>query len=61
MLPFLYNVWKTAKYGKKVEVDDPWGYGRSHTPAGTPPPPPTTPTSTSTSTSTPWTDDCARI
>jgi cytochrome c oxidase subunit 1 len=29
ILPFLYNVWRTAKYGKKVEVDDPWGYGRS--------------------------------
>ncbi|MYS21942.1 cytochrome c oxidase subunit 1 [Streptomyces sp. DvalAA-14] len=29
VLPFFYNVWKTAKYGKKVEVDDPWGYGRS--------------------------------
>ncbi|WP_320774994.1 cytochrome c oxidase subunit I [Streptomyces sp. CRN 30] len=28
-LPFLYNVWKTAKYGRKIEVDDPWGYGRS--------------------------------
>ncbi|MFG2192462.1 cytochrome c oxidase subunit I [Streptomyces sp. NPDC048639] len=28
-LPFLYNVWKTAKYGTPVEVDDPWGYGRS--------------------------------
>ncbi|ANS64229.1 cytochrome c oxidase subunit I [Streptomyces lincolnensis] len=28
-LPFLYNVWKTAKYGKKVDVDDPWGFGRS--------------------------------
>ncbi|MFF0001207.1 aa3-type cytochrome oxidase subunit I [Streptomyces avermitilis] len=28
-LPFFYNVWKSAKYGKKVEVDDPWGYGRS--------------------------------
>nr|WP_237330162.1 cytochrome c oxidase subunit I [Streptomyces sp. BA2] len=28
-LPFLYNVWKTAKYGKKIDVDDPWGYGRS--------------------------------
>ncbi|MEV8020994.1 cytochrome c oxidase subunit I [Streptomyces sp. NPDC086554] len=28
-LPFLYNIWKTAKYGAKVEVDDPWGYGRS--------------------------------
>ncbi len=29
ILPFLYNVWKTAKYGKPVGVDDPWGYGRS--------------------------------
>ncbi|MCX3060484.1 aa3-type cytochrome oxidase subunit I [Streptomyces beihaiensis] len=28
-LPFLYNVWKTARYGTKVEVDDPWGFGRS--------------------------------
>ncbi|MBV7697342.1 cytochrome c oxidase subunit I [Streptomyces sp. TRM70350] len=28
-LPFLYNVWKTARYGKKVEVNDPWGFGRS--------------------------------
>ncbi len=28
-LPFLYNVWKTARYGRKVDVDDPWGFGRS--------------------------------
>ncbi|MEV6319437.1 cytochrome c oxidase subunit I [Streptomyces sp. NPDC051776] len=28
-LPFLYNIWKTTKYGKTCEVDDPWGYGRS--------------------------------
>lgn len=28
-LPFLYNIWKTAKYGTKVETDDPWGFGRS--------------------------------
>ncbi|MET7604570.1 cytochrome c oxidase subunit I [Streptomyces avermitilis] len=28
-LPFLYNVWKTARYGQQVEVDDPWGFGRS--------------------------------
>src|SRR5690606_385264 len=27
MLPFIYNVWRTAKRGAKVEVDDPWGYG----------------------------------
>ncbi len=39
MLPFMYNVWKTAKYGKKVEVDDPWGYGRSLEWATSCPPP----------------------
>ncbi|WP_099907874.1 cytochrome c oxidase subunit I [Streptomyces sp. TLI_171] len=38
-LPFLYNVWKTAKYGQKVEVDDPWGYGRSLEWATSCPPP----------------------
>jgi cytochrome c oxidase subunit I len=38
-LPFLYNVWKTAKFGKKVEVDDPWGYGRSLEWATSCPPP----------------------
>ncbi|MEU9013965.1 cytochrome c oxidase subunit I [Streptomyces sp. NPDC048479] len=38
-LPFLYNVWKTAKYGKKVEVDDPWGFGRSLEWATSCPPP----------------------
>ncbi|GGX35680.1 putative cytochrome c oxidase subunit 1-alpha [Streptomyces malachitofuscus] len=38
-LPFLYNVWKTAKYGTKVEVDDPWGYGRSLEWATSCPPP----------------------
>ncbi|HET6856588.1 MAG TPA: cytochrome c oxidase subunit I [Streptomyces sp.] len=38
-LPFLYNVWKTAKYGKKVDVDDPWGYGRSLEWATSCPPP----------------------
>ncbi|MET8538931.1 cytochrome ubiquinol oxidase subunit I, partial [Streptomyces sp. NPDC005065] len=31
--------WKTAKYGKKVEVDDPWGYGRSLEWATSCPPP----------------------
>ncbi|MFD8800118.1 cytochrome ubiquinol oxidase subunit I, partial [Streptomyces atroolivaceus] len=36
---FLYNVWKTAKYGKKIEVDDPWGYGRSLEWATSCPPP----------------------
>jgi len=28
-LPVLYNVWKTGKYGMRVEVDAPWGFGRS--------------------------------
>ncbi|MFE6131402.1 cbb3-type cytochrome c oxidase subunit I, partial [Streptomyces sp. NPDC056437] len=39
ILPFLYNVWKTSKYGKKVQVDDPWGYGRSLEWATSCPPP----------------------
>ncbi|MFF7178477.1 cytochrome c oxidase subunit I [Streptomyces sp. NPDC008121] len=38
-LPFLYNVWRTAKYGKKVGVDDPWGFGRSLEWATSCPPP----------------------
>ncbi|WP_329141102.1 aa3-type cytochrome oxidase subunit I [Streptomyces sp. NBC_00670] len=38
-LPFLYNVWKTAQYAPKVEVDDPWGYGRSLEWATSCPPP----------------------
>jgi cytochrome c oxidase subunit 1 len=38
-LPFLYNVWKTAKDGEKVETDDPWGYGRSLEWATSCPPP----------------------
>ncbi|GHC79556.1 aa3-type cytochrome oxidase subunit I [Streptomyces flavofungini] len=38
-LPFLYNLWKTAKYGEKVEVDDPWGFGRSLEWATSCPPP----------------------
>ncbi|MDX3234168.1 cytochrome c oxidase subunit I [Streptomyces sp. ME03-5709C] len=38
-LPFLYNVWKSARYGKPVEVDDPWGYGRSLEWATSCPPP----------------------
>ncbi|OMI39273.1 aa3-type cytochrome oxidase subunit I [Streptomyces sparsogenes] len=37
--PFVYNVWKTAKYGEKVTVDDPWGYGRSLEWATSCPPP----------------------
>ncbi|MDX3231566.1 cytochrome c oxidase subunit I [Streptomyces sp. ME19-01-6] len=38
-LPFLYNVWKTARYGTKVTVDDPWGFGRSLEWATSCPPP----------------------
>jgi cytochrome c oxidase subunit 1 len=39
MLPFFYNVWRTAKYGPKVGVDDPWGFGRSLEWATSCPPP----------------------
>ncbi|RAG85556.1 cytochrome c oxidase subunit I [Streptacidiphilus pinicola] len=39
ILPFLYNVWKTAKYGEKVDVDDPWGFARSLEWATSCPPP----------------------
>ncbi|WP_405878805.1 cytochrome c oxidase subunit I [Streptomyces sp. NBC_01136] len=38
-LPFLYNVWRTSRYGTKVEVDDPWGFGRSLEWATSCPPP----------------------
>ncbi|MBO0830000.1 MAG: cbb3-type cytochrome c oxidase subunit I, partial [Streptosporangiales bacterium] len=27
MLPFLYNIWITARRGAKVQVEDPWGFG----------------------------------
>ncbi|MEU7551372.1 cytochrome c oxidase subunit I [Streptomyces sp. NPDC044571] len=38
-LPFLYNVWKTARYGEHVTADDPWGWGRSlEWATGCPPP-----------------------
>jgi cytochrome c oxidase subunit 1 len=29
MLPFLYNVWKTAHSASSEIPDDPWGFGRS--------------------------------
>ncbi|MEV4172617.1 cytochrome c oxidase subunit I [Nonomuraea sp. NPDC049709] len=38
-LPFLYNVWYTARHGKKVVVDDPWGFGNSLEWATSCPPP----------------------
>jgi cytochrome c oxidase subunit I len=36
---FLYNVYKTARFGEKVTVDDPWGYGNSLEWATSCPPP----------------------
>ncbi len=39
MLPFLWNVYITAKNGKRVKVDDPWGYGNSLEWATSCPPP----------------------
>jgi cytochrome c oxidase subunit 1 len=38
-LPFLYNVWRTARYAPTVEEDDPWGFGRSLEWATSCPPP----------------------
>ncbi|GAT66648.1 cytochrome C oxidase subunit I [Planomonospora sphaerica] len=38
-LPFVYNVWHTAKYAPRVSVDDPWGYGNSLEWATSCPPP----------------------
>jgi cytochrome c oxidase subunit I len=38
-LPFLYNVWKTAKHGTRVTENDPWGWGRSLEWATSCPPP----------------------
>ncbi len=38
-LPFLWNVYVTARKGKRVEVDDPWGYGASLEWATSCPPP----------------------
>ncbi|EWM19191.1 cytochrome c oxidase subunit I [Kutzneria sp. 744] len=39
MLPFIYNVIKSYRYGEVVEVDDPWGFGNSLEWATTCPPP----------------------
>ncbi|WP_262380218.1 cytochrome c oxidase subunit I [Nonomuraea sp. PA05] len=38
-LPFLYNVWYTARTAKRVVVDDPWGFGNSLEWATSCPPP----------------------
>ncbi|NKQ57156.1 cytochrome c oxidase subunit I [Amycolatopsis sp. K13G38] len=39
MLPFVYNVVKSYRFGEPVEVDDPWGFGNSLEWATTCPPP----------------------
>ncbi|WP_051461580.1 aa3-type cytochrome oxidase subunit I [Tomitella biformata] len=39
MLPFLWNVFKSFRYGEVVTVDDPWGYGNSLEWATSCPPP----------------------
>jgi len=36
---FLYNVYKTARYGEQVTADDPWGWGNSLEWATSCPPP----------------------
>ncbi|MEU3219939.1 cytochrome c oxidase subunit I [Streptomyces sp. NPDC006971] len=38
-LPFLHNVWKTARHAPAVTVNDPWGFGRSLEWATSCPPP----------------------
>ncbi len=38
-LPFIYNLWKSYKAGRVVEVDDPWGFGNSLEWATSSPPP----------------------
>jgi cytochrome c oxidase subunit 1 len=39
ILVFLYNVYKTWRYGEKVTVEDPWGFGSSLEWATSCPPP----------------------
>src|SRR5699024_7383989 len=39
VLPFLWNVFKSYRYGEVVTVDDPWGYGNSLEWATSCPPP----------------------
>jgi cytochrome c oxidase subunit I len=39
MLPFLWNVWKSYRFGELVTVNDPWGYGNSLEWATSCPPP----------------------
>jgi cytochrome c oxidase subunit 1 len=39
MIPFLYNVYKSYRYGEIVTSDDPWGFGNSLEWATSCPPP----------------------
>jgi cytochrome c oxidase subunit 1 len=39
MLPFVWNVWKSYRFGHQVNVDDPWGHGMSLEWATSCPPP----------------------
>jgi cytochrome c oxidase subunit 1 len=39
MLPFIWNVWKSYRFGPQVDVDDPWGHGMSLEWATSSPPP----------------------
>ncbi len=39
VLPFIYNIVKSYRYGETVDVDDPWGFGNSLEWATTCPPP----------------------
>jgi cytochrome c oxidase subunit 1 len=39
LLPFLWNVWKSYRFGVEVTEDDPWGYGNSLEWATSSPPP----------------------
>jgi cytochrome c oxidase subunit I len=39
VLPFIYNVIKSYRYGQRAEADDPWGFGNSLEWATTSPPP----------------------
>ncbi|WP_271394182.1 cytochrome c oxidase subunit I [Neomicrococcus lactis] len=39
MVPFFWNVYTTARNGRKIEVDDPWGFGASLEWATSCPPP----------------------
>jgi cytochrome c oxidase subunit 1 len=39
VLPFLWNVWKSYRFGTRVTVDDPWGFGNGLEWATSCPPP----------------------